>query len=156
MSCAQTVESYLESRHIDYEVVSHPRCYTSLGAVHLANIEPDRMAKAVLLEDDRGYMVAVVPASCQVKLRRLRRETGRPLWMATEAEIANLFPDCERGAIPAVAQAYGVETMVEETLLDQPDVYFEAGDHERLIHLRSNDFTEMMRGASRGHFSSHL
>jgi Ala-tRNA(Pro) deacylase len=156
MSCAQTVERYLDSHNVSYEMVSHPRCYTSLGAVHLTNIDPERMAKAVLLEDDRGYMVAVVPASCQVKLRKLRREVGRPLWMASEAEMIRLFPDCDRGAIPAIASAYGLETVVDESLMAQPDVYFEAGDHEHLIHMRTEDFAGMMQSARRAQFSAHM
>src|SRR5437868_3314580 len=144
MSTAYTVENYLSAHQIPYEVVTHPRSVTSLRTASAAQIEADRIAKAVVLEYDEGYMLAVLPASRHVRLGQLRESMGLDLRMASEYGISRLFPDCDMGAVPPVGFAYGVDTIWDESLSDQPDVYFEAGDHEHLLHLNTKDFVHMM------------
>ena len=87
---------------------------------------------------------------------------GRPGWrpgdpadhLATEEEAAGLFADCEAGAIPALGTAYGIETMLDESLDDEPVLYFEAGDHEHLVRLDSGAFFRLLGDCRRGQFSS--
>jgi len=156
MAIAYTVEKYLQTHHIPFDVVTHPHTATSLNTASAAHIAGACLAKAVLLEDDEGYMVAVLPASHHVKLGMLRSQTGRNVRMATEREVSDLFPDCEPGAIPALACAYGIETVLDDRLMEQPDIYFEAGDHEELIHMRCEQFEEMMSTAVHTQFSAPI
>lgn len=156
MAIAYTVEKYLETHRIPFDVVTHPHTATSMNAANSAHIAGDSLAKAVLLEDDEGYMVAVLPASRHVKLGMLRSQTGRDVRMATEREISDLFPDCEAGAIPALACAYGIETVLDDSLMEQPDIYFEAGDHEELIHMRCEQFEELMSSVVHTQFSAPM
>ncbi len=154
MARAMTLEQYLDSHHVPYEVVLHPRTPTSLKAAEAAEIEAGRLAKGVLLEDDRGYMMAVLPASHHLELRRLQQAVGRKLKMATEDEISHIFKDCDPGAIPPLGPAYGVETVLDDSLSAQADLFLEAGDHERLIHLKTLDFMALMPDARHGHFTT--
>ena len=80
----------------------------------------------------------------------------RNLGLATESELAGLFQDCAPGAIPPIGPAYGIETLVDESLLQMDDVYFEAGDHEELIHLSGKQFRELLAGARHGRYSYHV
>ena len=156
MSTAYTVENYLSAHRIPYDVVSHPRSVTSLRTASVAHIEPERVAKGVVLEYDNGYMLAVLPASRHVRLGQLRQMMGRDLRMASEYGISRLFPDCDTGAIPPVGFAYGVETVWDESLMDQPDLYFESGDHESLLHGSTKDFIDLMGDASHSRFSTTI
>ena len=81
---------------------------------------------------------------------------GRRLGLAAEAEIGEIFTDCDLGAVPPVGEAYGVEVMLEESLSGLPDVYFEGGDHKTLIHATGDAFETMMKDARRGRFSHHV
>jgi len=154
MTIATTIEKYLTSHHVAYDIISHPRTPTSLKTAQAAEIEADCVAKAVLLEDDAGYMMAVLPASHHLQMNELQREVGRTLHMADENEIGQVFRDCDNGAIPALGTAYGVDTIWEECLTEHPDIYFEAGDHERLVHVKTADFMELLQDARHGHFSA--
>jgi len=80
----------------------------------------------------------------------------RNLGLATENELAGLFKDCELGAIPPIGPAYGIEIVVDDSLLQEDDVYFEAGDHEELIHVSGKQFQDLVAGARHGHFSRHV
>ncbi|MBW4947894.1 YbaK/EbsC family protein, partial [Klebsiella pneumoniae] len=107
--------------------------HTSMETAAAAHIPGDRLAKTVLLEDDEGYVAAVLPTTYAVRLSDLWVKTGRHLVLAREVELRELFKDCDMGALPPVCMAYGMKTFLEERLAQQPEVYFEAGDHEALI-----------------------
>ena len=76
--------------------------------------------------------------------------------MASESELTFLFGDCELGAIPPVGPAYGMVTVVDDSLADQPEIYFEAGDHEKLIHMNQKEFTVLMDNAGHGRFAARM
>jgi len=47
-----------------------------------------------------------------------------------------------------------METVVDNTIAEQPDIYFEAGDHEQLIHVSAEVFQYLMGDSvQHGHFS---
>jgi Ala-tRNA(Pro) deacylase len=76
--------------------------------------------------------------------------------MATEGEIEALFADCETGAVPPVGSAYGLKTVIDESLDGLSDVYIEGGDHESLIHMTKQQFGSLMEEAARGRIANHL
>ena len=59
-----------------------------------------------MLEDDKGFLMAVVPASHKVDLAAVRRQLNRELGLATHRELVELFKDCEPGALPPLGLAY--------------------------------------------------
>jgi Ala-tRNA(Pro) deacylase len=150
---ARRLRWYLEQSGLPYEVLPHPHSHSSLETAREAHVRPEKLVKPVLLEDERGYVMAVVPASARLDLRTLREQTHRDLELASEAEIEALFADCERGAMPPLGAAYRIPTVYEDSLSGLRDVYFEAGDHEDLVHMRANDFLRLLDGSLHGHFS---
>jgi len=156
MGIAMTLKDYMSKMGTEYEVVAHPRAMTALEIAQAAHVSGDCLAKAVVLEDEKGYVMAVVPSTHQVRLGMLRKQLNRELRLASEYELAGLFKDCELGAMPPVGQAYGLETVVAEDLAHQPEVYFEAGDHEELIRMSGSEFRALMSGAEPLSCSRHL
>jgi Ala-tRNA(Pro) deacylase len=76
-------------------------------------------------------------------------------WLAPENEITKLFDDCEFGAIPPAGAAYGLAVIIDESVVNLPDVYFEGDDHATLVHLTGDAFRRLMKDASRSRFSHH-
>jgi len=107
-----------------------------------------------VLEDDTHAVMAVLPASRRLELRELQASDGHDLRLASEAELKYLFKDCEPGAVPPLGIAYGIETIWDDSLMEQPETYFEAGDHETLVHMKTRDFIGLMKGARHMAFSS--
>ncbi|MBI2313241.1 MAG: YbaK/EbsC family protein [Betaproteobacteria bacterium] len=152
MAIAMTLQNYLREQRVPFEVLMHNHTRSSLKTAEAAHISTERLAKAVMLEDDKGYLMAVVPASYRVNLGELRQQLGRNVGLATEAELTEIFRDCELGAIPPVGHAYGVETVYDDALMQMSDIYFEAGDHEELIHVTCQEFMRLMGVARHGRF----
>ncbi len=155
MAIANTLERFMANSGIHYEVLTHPRSHSSSETAESAHIHGDRLAKAVLLEDENGYVLAVLPSTHRIAQGQLDRLLQRHLGLATEQELARVFWDCELGAIPPFGTAYGIETILDESLLEQPDIYFEAGNHEELIHLSGEQFRQLVAGVPHARFSRH-
>ena len=153
MATAITVRQFLDHRHLPYEEVAHQRTSTSLQAAKATMIAPRQLAKAVLLEDGAHYVMVILPTARHVRLGDLRHQFGRNFGMATEHSVASIFKDCAPGAVPALGPAYGLETIWDESLVSGLEVYFEAGDHEHLIRMRTSDYLELVRDCPHGIFS---
>lgn len=153
MTIAKRLQWYLEQHGLDYEMVQHARSSTSLESARAARIPAGKLAKCVLLEDERGYLLAVLPASCQVDFDEVEDRVKRALGLASEAEVGELFDDCEVGAVPPAGPVYGVPTLVEDSLLRMPDVYLESGDHEGLVHVSGPAFRQLVAQSLHGRFS---
>lgn len=154
MAIAMTVSEYLADHGVAYDVLTHPHTLTSHQSARASHVPGGRLAKSVVLEDDDGYVMVVVPSDRHVDLGELHRLMNRNLGLASEYELRSLFSDCETGALPAIGPAYGIETLVDEAIAEQAEVWFEAGDHEQLIHVSHEDFTALMgEGVRRGRFS---
>lgn len=156
MGVATTLQDYLESRSVAFEVIEHEHTSSSLRTAESAHISGEQLAKPVLLGDDDSYLLAVIPATHRLELDRLNQVLARSLEMIEEDEMEAMFGDCERGAIPAVGEAYGLDTVLDAALAHQPDVYFDSGDHKHLIHMRGEDFRLLMEHAQRVQASHHL
>lgn len=154
MAIAMTISNYLDEHGIEYDILSHPHTATSGQTAEASHVPGTRLAKSVILEDDLGYLMVVLPSSRQVDLGEVHRQMNRNLGLATENELSQLFRDCEIGALPALGPAYGIETVVDDVLAEQPDIYFEAGDHEQLIHVSAEAFNTLLgETAAHGRFS---
>lgn len=156
MAMSLSLLEYLEWEGVDYEVLHHRRTSCSTETAEVAHIPGDQLAKCVVLEDENGYVMAVLPATHRVELGKLHRQLDRRLGLATEGELEELFKDCDIGAIPPVGNAYGYDTVLDDSLKKCSEIYFEAGDHADLVHISGEDFRTLMAGAKHGHFSRHL
>jgi Ala-tRNA(Pro) deacylase len=157
MSIPLRLSSDLEQRGVHCEVWAHRHSRTSVQTARTARVAPHDLAKSVIVEDDVGCLMAVVPADRKVKLGELSRMLGRRhLRLAYERRIAELFTDCERGAVPALGMAWNVETVVDDELETRTVVYIEGGGHERLLRLSHNQFHSLMATARHGQFCAEL
>lgn len=156
MGMAITLKEYLKDCHIVFEEIGHPYHPTSIGSASSAHISGDSMVKGVLLRDDFGYLIAALPSSHMIDLRTLRKKFGDDLDLATEDEARVLFEDCDVGAVPPIAVAYGMRMIWDDSLSRQPEIYFEGGDHETLVHISGGDFDRLMSESGHGRFSVHV
>jgi Ala-tRNA(Pro) deacylase len=148
MSIAKTVDYALSLTRVDFEILRHHHTSTALAAARTAHVDPCSLAKAVVLKDQIGPLLAVVPASERLDVERLQAALRRPqLDFLPEDQLDALFYDCEKGAIPPLGPDYRVPTVVDLRLRNVDDVYFEAGDHEDLVHVDQTSFRRLMRGA---------
>jgi len=144
MAIATTLKSYLEDHHIEYDMVNHDHSSSALESAHSAHVPSHQVAKAVVLEDEKGYVVSVLPSSHRLDLEWVNESLGRDLEMANEDELSGLFQDCEVGAVPALSNAYGIDVIWDDQLTCTSELYIEAGDHENLIHVQGDSLRALV------------
>ena len=156
MPLAPTLQKHLD-QNVTYEVITHDPTMSSTRTAQACRVSGDRLAKAIVLRRDGGYMLAVLPASHHIRLPDLRQQVGEDVKLADETEIERLFPDCAIGAVPAIGECYDLDldVIVDDSIQEQPEVYLEGGDHTSLVHLSQAQFARLMSGARHGRFSVH-
>lgn len=153
MTIAASVQRHLNREGVRYELIEHPRTLDSAHTAQASHVLGAQLAKGTVLKDDRGYIIAVVPASRKVDLGALHLRLGRQVGLATEHDLEILFDDCEPGAVPPLGVAYGIDAILDDSLMDQSDIYFEAGDHRGLVHVSGDDFRKLMAATPHGDIS---
>ncbi len=156
MAIAMALKEYLKDSGIHYKLIKHDFAASSMRTADVAHISGEKLAKAVVLNDGKDFIVAVVPATHQVQLGKLHKHFNRYLALASEDELHELFADCSVGAIPPIGRAYGIEVIFDDRLNECADVYFEAGDHTDLVHISGSDFRNLMAQAYHGEISRHV
>ncbi len=155
MSIPAKIEQHLAKHQADYDIVIHPLTGSSMETAEAAHISGEKIAKGVLLRDNDGFVLAILPATHALRVGAVRELTERRLELANESDVTRIFADCVAGAVPAIGAAYGLDTIVDEHLRGQAEVFFEAGDHEELLRVSGDSFATMNSGAHYANISSH-
>jgi Ala-tRNA(Pro) deacylase len=150
------LDQFLSSCRVPFEHLRHRPAYTANRVAQMLHSPGGEVAKTVLLRTDRGYLLAVLPATHHVDLDEVRREMGvERVEMASEADMERLFPDCERGTVPPFGSLYRLETIVDDSLSQDERIVFDAQCHEDAIRMSYRDY-ENVEHPRRGHFAHHV
>jgi Ala-tRNA(Pro) deacylase len=156
MSIAAKLLKHLNRKQIVFDVAQHRTTYNAMSSAESCRISPDFIAKGVVLRTSEGYTLAVLPASQRISRSRLQSVLGEACLLATENELDQLFEDCAHGAIPPIGECYGLDVVVEASICDPPDIYFEGGDHATLVHISQKQFAQLTKNARFAHFAAAL
>ena len=75
--------------------------------------------------------------------------------MVTEEQLGKLFPDCELGAVPPIGRLYGMTTLMDESLIADDRVTFQAGTHEDAVTMTLADYRRIAQPEV-AYFGRHL
>ena len=158
MAIAGRLEKYLRERQVRYKLVTHPHSEHSMETAEKAHVHGDALAKGVLVRDDDGYLLVVLPSDYHIELESLQKLLRQEVEMVDEVTLGAVFSDCEVGAVPPIGMAYGLKTIWDpkSSLGALDEVFFEAGDHQSLVRISGEQFHELMAPAERGEFSHHI
>ena len=143
MTVPRRLQTYLDERKIHYTLLTHEPTYTSGVTAQVLHVPGKELAKTVVLRSGEDTFVAVLPASYHIDLEKFGALVGQPVRLATELELAKLFPDCELGAMPPLPEVYGLPVFVDESLAADEEIVFNAGTHREAIRMRFDDFKKL-------------
>jgi Ala-tRNA(Pro) deacylase len=138
------LESVLEDQRIRYEKHMHTPTYTAQRLADVEHISGYLVAKPVVVRTAKGFAICVLPAPKQIDLERVRELLGDPdVRLASESEMAELFPDCELGAEPPVGTMFGMRTVMDSSLREDEFILMQAGTHTEAIKTRRADWERL-------------
>lgn len=156
MALPPKIQAFLEHTGIPHSVLDHPATRRIQRAAVVAGVEPGRVARAVLLRYEGAYWLCVLPADRLIQFGELNGLMGGPVDVVPPVEAARLFEDCAERTTPALAAAYGLPAVVDESLRDLPSVYVAVGRHNRLLEVDGARFAELFHSVRWGRFSRPL
>lgn len=132
---------YLDQSNTDYSVSEHKPAYSAQVMAAEEHEHGQYVAKPVIVKSEGKYIMCVLAAPHKVVYDKLRDYLGtQDVSLADEEEVRSLFPDCEEGAEPPFGGLYGVRTLMDSALEDDDHIVFQAGTHDRAIHMKMDDY----------------
>ncbi|MFN7985110.1 MAG: YbaK/EbsC family protein [Vicinamibacterales bacterium] len=146
MAVTQLVQEFLRQSNVGYSVFPHMPAYSAQEEAAVTHISGRDWAKPVVFFADGEPIQAVVPADLVVDVDQLLALTGAErIRMATEEELAELYPDCEPGAMPPLGPLYNQPVFVDIALAAEPQVVFNGGTHGDAVCMRYDDYAAIAR-----------
>lgn len=153
MGLPANIRDYLERENIAYNTLLHPRTTTLAQAAQSCNLPVSQLARAVILVDGRGLLMAVLPADHVLDFEALCTLLNRQLELVPGHQLDAIFDDCEPRSCPPVAPAYNLEVIVDAALDNLETIAFEPGVHTTLVQVNRHDFRRLLGDAVSGRFS---
>jgi Ala-tRNA(Pro) deacylase len=142
------VTQFLDQQQVSYEVIEHGERFTAAAEARASGIGLEDAAKDVVLRSGDQYILAVIPASERLDLKKahdLLGVGGEELRLATEDELAAAFPDFELGALPPFGPIHEIAQMVDRRLLDHDQVLCSSGDHRHSLAVDPNEVVRVSK-----------
>lgn len=144
MPLYERLRSFFDANHAEYSASVHQKAFTAREVALAEHLPPREVAKTVVLFGDTEYHMVVIPASKLVDFQELRPALGlTQARLATEDELARLFPDCELGAMPPFGSLYGMLVYLDSSLAGEPTIAFNGGTHRDVIHMPTAEFRRL-------------
>lgn len=140
MSVSSRVRELLDEHRAKYEVVPQDPSHTAPQAARSLHLPGRDLAKVVVIRHAGALSLAVLAAHSRVDLERLSAALRDEVSLASEAEFASAYPDCEVGAMPPFGSLYGLKTYLDEALTHERNIAFNAGSHIEAIRMPFEDY----------------
>ncbi len=141
---AARVRDYLSMNNAVFTYSEHSKTYTALAEAREDHTPARELAKTVVVYADGRYILAVLAANTRIDWLKLKDLlAASDVRLATEKEMAKLFPDVEAGAVPPLGEMYNMPVYVDEHLTHEPEIASNAGTHTDTVHMAYRQFERL-------------
>ena len=151
------MSEFLSNRHVDYHILKHKPTALASDAAQAASIPLRELARSCIVEacDYPGQLLmAVIPASHQLDLDKLKGLTGEPFKQVDSQTLKGVFQDCQPSGVPGIGQPFDLDMVVDQKLFSAARVYLEDGDNTELVKLEQPQFLQLMNDVACGDICS--
>lgn len=152
MAAVSRLDADLKTRNIGHQTVpgGDPARHAGDGA---RECRGELVARTVLIADEHGYALAVIPRNRLLDLPALNKEFRRNFRLARPDEAVQLFPGLPPRAMPPIGSDPRVETFLDQSLIGLRDVYFETRTRGRLMRVDADSLCGLFYGVWCGRIS---
>jgi Ala-tRNA(Pro) deacylase len=150
------IKAVLDAHNCEYKCFEHEPVRTSEEA---AATRPEysisQGAKALIVrvklkgvpkEEEKKFIQIVVPGDARFNPKKVRSVLNvKDVRFATEEEVGKITNGIMPGGVPPFGNLFGLEVVVEATLLDNNDeIIFNAGDRRFSIAMKTDDYKKIV------------
>ncbi len=154
MAIPDRIQRYLHARGVSSQALPHPATARIQRAARLAGVDPEHMARGVLLTSPAGYRLAVLPSDRLLDFCRVESHLGEKVELAAPADARRLFADCTPRTTPSLGPAYGLRTLVDADLDRAKQVFLAAGRDDLLLRVDAVGFRRLFIDCERAAISA--
>ncbi len=134
------IAEYLTENRVPFERLLHPPAFTATKLAKYLRVSGRHVVKSILLMGPAGPILAVLPATRKIDLKRLDEQFGGPVRLARSVEMETLFGDCEPGTLVPFGKLYGIPTLLDAFVPADAQIIFEAQFHAIAIRMACQDY----------------
>lgn len=136
----QKLINYLKEKSIDFKEIEHTATTTSEESAKVRGTKLEQGAKALLMYADNNPALIVLSAVNKLNNAEFKKQFNfKDLRMATPDEVKEVT-GTEIGGVPPFGNLFNVPTFVDENLLKNQEIAFNAGSKTNSIIMKSSDF----------------
>ena len=145
----QETEALLElfkSKGVEYTLFEHQPVYTSEEASKVRNVELKTGVKAMLIKSKDGgnYLLADIAADRRIDFPKLESLTkAKHFRFATRDEVL-AATKCEPGSVHPLGHLFGIETYLDNSVLENEYVNFNIGMLTKSVKIKSRDLLRVV------------
>ncbi|MSR30179.1 MAG: YbaK/EbsC family protein [Gemmataceae bacterium] len=133
------IYQFLDQAQVPFEILQHAPAFSAQKLAKYLHLPGRVIAKSVLLKTLSRFFIAILQADERLDKEKLKHEFSEKVGLANPMEIQDHFPDCEWGVVPGLGAPYGLEVVMEESLLATPHLILAGHSHLEAIKLRLED-----------------
>jgi prolyl-tRNA editing enzyme YbaK/EbsC (Cys-tRNA(Pro) deacylase) len=145
MTIEQKIIQRLEANHIEYEEFFHDGATSSLGASKTRGSSLSEGAKSLFLKDKSDYRIFTMRADLEADNKKMRSILGSSkLRFATKEELFDLCGVVKGALAPLVKEIYPYDHYLDQSILKNEYIVFNAGILSHSIRIRLNDYLQLV------------
>lgn len=148
-----TLQRFLDQQNAAVQALHHKPTDTLAEAALACGIKPSELARAIVLIDAQGPLMAVLPSNHLLDFDALCAQLNRNLEPVPADQLHGIFDDCEPRCCPPLGAAYGLDVIVDAALLKHDILHIEPGCHTALLRLARDEFMRLQGNPDCSSFS---
>ena len=146
MNLFTKIKKLLDDNNVKYKIIEHEHIVSAEEAARVRKEDISLSVKALLLKDDKGFLICGVSGNRKIDSKKLRKVLGtRDLRFATLEEVKEIS-GVERGAVAPFGNLLGLRMFIDKNVLDHDYVVFSAGMHTKSIKMKTKDYIKLVNG----------
>jgi len=137
------VKKYLDDHKMDYEAIVHKTVYTAYDAAQTLKKELKEVAKNLLIQADKTFVLVIVSADKKVDLKKLKKALNAKKVRIPGEDVMVRVLKIKPGAVSSFGKLHQLETIVDKTLLQTKKVLLSTGSFTDSVLMKVKDFVQL-------------
>lgn len=155
MSIPATVLKVLDDWKVNYQLTNNEDTFQLMQGNPMTRYS-SKLARVVFLKDSIGKVQVVIPSNRILDLSRLSQLCGRQFTALSSDELTRLKADLEIDDFPALPQITQMDSLVDNQLLKEEQLFIASGYSKEWIKLPVEDFKALTSSSTLGDFTTCL
>ncbi len=135
MPVAKSIIELLKCSGIEYQIIKLPVAMDSQRAAQYLGEDSGNFIRIVGFKEGADVLVVAVPYPYMIDTKVLSDLIDDDCYVLANEQLASYYKGCSGNSYPPIPGAFNVHLIVDNSLLDLPEVILESGDPEVLIKL---------------------